>query len=640
MAEQTRRTELAQAQARGLHTEGSILNLTLGEALQADNFLRDTNGSLFSRNGCTRYDKITSRVIGLYDHEWISRNRGAIHHHLIAGSDGSLWVKDASGLASRVAGQVVTPTESDFVSFVTISGDTYITYGDGRLSVYDGENRWFAGITSPEFSPRWYPDSTPAETLTGTYFLLVTFIYRTSDGRTVESDPSPAMQSGAVTDGTAIRWVWQPPPPDQLAAERINGYRLYRSRSSLTTPEGAPLSYSFLAEILDVNQLEYVDTKDDTLLTYPAPTEGENQLPPLSANQVIHYNNSLFTLGSEDDPHLISYSPTGIYESFPPDHFIKLPTSSTSPITGAVVHKGVLVVFLEDEIWHITGANPSTFRADLMLSKVGCVAQASVVSVGDIVVFLGRNDLFSWDLQNVNAVSTPIHPEFAENSIENMRSAHASIYRKLGLYLIVMRCKDGVIRWFALDYRTNSAASPDSTDTYSRAFFRFVCPSGVMDGTCLSRVFEFSSKEERVMFGRADGSVLRFDDGSTDDGEMIEAVWRAPIFPYEAGKPASGPKSLNQGWRHWIVFTDDFHGTAQFGWGWFASDAQDDFELFDTDTITRNTTAYVENRVNLYGTGQGCLIVEIRYTGVGRIRILGQDFLWHLNRFGMRGSVQ
>lgn len=652
MAEKLARSDVYDL-GRGLFTDRNVFGLQVGALTVAMNCDRDHSDALRRRKGCTLYDHpIDRRVVGIYDHQFGSNitagePAGQEHSHLYAYSDGTLRHRLADGSVTDLGGEMEI-TDTDYASFATIGGDTYIAFGDGATSVYDGEKRWPVGISRPTERPTGVAIPAPGGAgLDGTYRLHLTYIFTTSDGRVIESDGSSRNLTPVVAAANeGIRWTWAGPTD---TSERISGYRLYRTRDhTIDDPE-----YSFLVQIDDITTTTYDDFIPDIELGEFEPPRGQRQTPPENVRLLAFYGNSLWYAGTAENPHRLWYSNTRAWEGVAPDNFIDLPTSSTSRVTGMVAHFGILVVFLEDEIWHVTGTGPSTFSARLILKGIGCVSPASLVVLGGAVAFVSRTGVYAWDGGEPIHLSKQVDNFFKDNTLINLRQAKGVVYRRKTHYYVVLPFTDGNTYWMVLDYSTqeSGAAGRDEALTQSdlsRAWFVYYSDAGRLDATAIAQVSSLDGRDEVVLFGRDDGVIGLFDSGYTDFGSDYVTRFQFYVQPRETGRLFGGARSVDQTWRHWVVHTDRWVGTATFRWGYFDSEFGDGLPEPGSFSSAKLIGSYPpisftesknrKTRLNLKHHGSGAFVADVSFVG-DEFQFLGSEFYWRHNKRGLRGTV-
>lgn len=611
-----------------------------GECIVAENCDRDVTNAIRKRNGNALHAKLTSnqRVVGAFNYEFREVDGGEIHQHLYVLDDGALWVQDASQAAPMFAGgfwdRPASPiTRCSFAQ--TPSGEVYIAAGEGRLTVWTGTDRCYAGIMAPA-EPPTHTGIVPTGTgLTGDYFMRYTYIYRTRDNRTIESNPSPPNAAVASPSAQAIRWEWTVPP---VEGERINGYRLYRTYNG-ADPNVGP--YQYVTEILDLETAFYDDEVPDTLLTTIAPDD--HYLPPNGANDLLYHQNILFVIGSRGNPNRINMSKLGVregeYEHFPAaGHHIDVP-SRTTLMCGAELH-GIVAVATKTEIGHVTGTDPSNFVYRVMDSTTGCIAPESMVSVGDSLVFHGQAGIYAWDGSRRYYLSKSIETEIEDNPVPNRAGCLATVYtRRTHAYFPVVN-RDGVMRWWVYDYdvgtQTNVSSSPDNEDVATRAWFRYSGRNGMMTATCIATLREFNTGEEMVIWGTENGELYRFDQGLLDGVEPIDMTYRFWVLP--ESPDVVSPKGQTITWRHASLFFDTWEGDATYGYGWWQSPYSKPGEIWRRKTIPRVVGHNNRVRANFVGSGIGAFLFEVAHATAGEFVFLGAEFWYRVQKRGLRGG--
>lgn len=644
MADTLYRIEVTR-QGRGLELKKSPLTAAPGECIVADNCDRDTTFAIRKRNGNVLYDDLTThqRVVGIHNYEYLSGGETPLHQHLYIVDDGALWYRDENMTTATYAGGFWDKTTDSSLKRAvfaqTPAGETYIGAGEGRMTVWTGTSRCYAGITNPTNRPTGTPIVPVGSGLTGDYYLKYTYIYKTRDGRVIESNPSGKNTTVAAPAAQAIRWQWSAPDIQQNG-ERINGYRLYRTYANADKDVGP---YSFLTEIDDINVIYYDDEIEDVALVSPnAPTD--HNTPPVGPGPILYYQNCLFMFGSKENPHRIRFTKLGPnegeYEHWPASYNIDVPKSSTAKFTGAVLLNGVAVVLDEDGIGHITGTSPDNFVYRRMNTYTGCVAPGSVRVVGNYVIFRGRTGFYSWDGATLRYLSKAIEPALEDNAAANaMDCLSASYVKRTHCYFPEVGL-DGQCIWWVYDFDVGGSQDYTNTgsadDNVTRAWFRYVGKNDAIRATAIETVRQFGSREEMVLWGDASGRLFRFDQGFLDYDQPIEMTYSFWVLP-QSDERAS-PIGQYTVWRYWTPFIDQWEGTAYFGWGWWNSPFSEPGGIFDEESLSRPTGNNERPRINMRGYGVNPFLVRIRHTDSGAFRVLGHEFWYRPFKRGLRGA--
>jgi len=624
MAEKLRNTNLLNF-SRGVNVKIPVLQTRPGEAVIADNCYRDTVFGVEKRKGNVLVDQLANAAVnGIHNHEYLAGTTKR-HHQLFGHRDGRVFRRTETGPTASV-GTIFDPVTASRTSFATAHGHTYIAQAGGRLTNYDGSERRYAGITAPTVIPT---GSGSATGITGSYKLKYTYFYKTEDNRIIESNPSTESAAVSVTNKT-IDWVWTAPPNN---GERYTGVRLYR------TGNGGQV-YFFLTQIDDITTLTYADTTEDIFLITAVSTD--HNVPPTGPAGCVFWQERLWIWGVDGEPHTLRYSKRQEYEHFPEFNWVKLQMSSTERITGAKVLKGVLVVFTTDTIWHVTGSTAASYLPQKMTEHLGCLAPGSLQDLGNYLVFMWRDGFYAWNLSSYLQIGQRVEPFVEGNTEANLLGAVSAVYRKLNHYYCAFPFADGPTRWLVYDYTTMLASGSieNEEEARERSWFRF---TGGLAATAMESCYDFTTRDEVLLWGDTDGQVLQADQGTTDNGVNIAMQLRFYVSPHEIGRDRPGAPDVDQSWRHWTVMTDTWTGAATFAWGYFYSTLkQSDGTryngiVFNEQAVTPD--AVDDNnmtRINMNGRGRG-FFAEVRHEVAGTFRMIGSSFWWRYEPFGVKG---
>jgi hypothetical protein len=639
----------------GLNVKVPELHNRLGEARIADNLHRDTLYGLQKRKGNTLRETLepNQRVTGIFDYQTIvptetedaedlsgtayeGESGKAIHQHLYALENGDLWVDQEDGDAFRANGFFDTLADNKFTTFAQANGHVYIGQPNGRITVWDGFNRWYAGITAPADIPTG--SSGGSGVLNGKYELVVTHIYKTRDGRTIESNPSERSAEVSVTN-KKINWSWTQVQEFENG-ERISGYRLYRRVSTASGDN----DFFFLTEIDDLTVTTYEDNTPTIELTTLVALD--HDIPP-TGGQVGFYNQMLFVLGPDGAPHRINHSPPGNYEYFPGTHKLETYSASTSPIVGAKELNGVFVTFFEDGVAHVTGTSVSTLRIRFMTRNIGCVSPGSIQDLGEAIMFLWKDGLYGWDLTRPRQFGQNIEPLVEGLDRINLRRSYSMVYRELDHYYLALPGEDDTTTWLVFDYVNEALVSNDQDSRareVPRAWFRYTGRNNFLAATAMASCFEFGTKRELGLWGNASAQIFQANSGLTDNGLPIDFHYRAYILPREIGRDLSAALTYRTIYRHWVTFYDLWEGSATFGYGVFdhdwVSDDTDETpydgrtELLHEETYTRSTSRLGAVRTEMAHAGTG-FFIDIKHSDEGDFRILLHEFSWRYHDFAV-----
>lgn len=617
----------------------------LGEARIAENCHRDSLYGIEKRRGNVFRTQPSgdTRITGIYDFQKISPTGAGsdgtayegedgtpIHEHLYSYDNGEVYREQENGNVELVAGFVPSLTNSRFTTFAQSNGYVYMARPGAAPAVYDGDRMYKVGIVAPTdaMTGADAPAVGAAGNLNGTYTYKVTLIFETEDGRTIESNPSPVSTAVApANQQVSLTWAALGATAQANLFEHISGYRIYRRKDGATVGEN---DFFLITTITDITTTAYTDNTADIDVGVLVSLDNN---PPPTGGQVIFYNQMLFILGADGDPHGIQHSRPGDFESFPASHFLKFYSRSTSPIVGAKELNGVLVVFFEDAIYHVTGTSVSTLRIRKMTENIGCVAPGSIQDLGNVIAFLWKDGLYGWDLTRPHNFGQPIEPFVEGASRELQRQAYGAVYRELDHYYLALPNADGTTPWIVFDYTTDPQLTSDMESRarrVPRAWFKYTGENDGLAATAMASCQEFTTKREIVLWGNAVGEVFQADSGTTDNGAPITMRWKAFVPPVKVGRELADIEALPQFVRHWVVYYDKWTGTAKFGYGYFDSELEPYVggeTLMGEESFTKSVSEYGSVRINCKGHGY-IFFVDIRHDTAGEFRFVIQEFIW------------
>lgn len=625
---------------QGLNLDANRLTLEPGDALVARNCDRDHDNAIRKRRGSQREhvfmteweDGITrpTAVAGIYNHEWDDPCRGAFHSHLYALENGQVWrkVPGEPPAFEKVTGPVVENVRVSYADFETISGDTFIAIGKGRLRVYDGERMWWAGIATPAASIAL---TTPSGTsLTGTYSYRFTYIYRGEDNRFMESNPTPSdpINDTATVTSKDITVSWTAHPNSVLPGngERVTGYRIYRTADQ--DSGGDPQVFLLVTEITDVTTTSYVDSTPDLELTDLMPAENSRNVPPDGTTLVKEYSGSLFCFGPKFNRLGFDYSEPGEYEAFPATNRTRLPESSTGRVTGAFKISGILGCTTEDTIYHVSGSNPRDFTHRYMTNYTGCLSPGSVKVLHNTAMLRGKHGFYSWNGASLNYLSEDIEDEVKGVPFDTARLSFAEVLTEYThYYCSTVKASTGERVWWVYDISSEgySAAANDEGGSTSPRLVRSWFEYTGMPAVAMGVVRQFTDREEYLEWADANGVLYRFDVGDTDDGRTIDLEYQYVFLPSE--RRAKNPPDRTFVVREVTTHTDEWVGRVDVALKYLRSHMTD----FITSDVRYREDAQGDIREEQFRfahNGSSAAVVRVRHTGPGTYRLLGVTHNW------------
>lgn len=187
-----------------------------------------------------------------------------------------------------------------------------------------------------------------------------------------------------------------------------------------------------------------------------------------AAKVVISYNSRVIfgntTEGGTACPLRVRWSATGQEEHWDPATysdagFIDL-VDTPDWITGFATLVDRLFVFKERSIWEfLPTKDTSVFEARLVIDGVGTYAASTIVSLGDVLIFFGTDDVYLFDGSSLKSVGESVYPWLYTTGEKRVNLSRlnrvASVYiEELGDYVLCLPTEGDDPDWF-LKYNTN-----------------------------------------------------------------------------------------------------------------------------------------------------------------------------------------
>lgn len=607
----------------GLNLKATPYQLLHSEAVVATNLDRDTSGALRQRNGNELHFKLpTDRaIVGVYDYQHQATD-GRYHQHLAVDDRGELWMVDAEGTPIAISGWF-DPGDTEFASFAMASADCYIATGNGRLTVYSPNERCYAGITAPVDTPMATPDVPGTGVMIGKYKYVVTYYYTTPDGRTIESNPGPESLQVDVGDlasgnGAQVTLTWAAPPDN---GERIGGYRIYRTVANGT-------QFLRAKEIPDLGTLAWIDNTEDLSLDANGLVFYDHSVPKSGATIACFYAGSLFLAGFADAPGTVVMSKTNEFEHFPILNYIVLTSNTTSKITAMYEQRGTLYIGRENEMWAVTGTSPANFVPRRVTTLYGCASPASIVDVGDLLLFASPTGVVGWTGSKPIPLSQRVDPLFDGVPLDSLRLAQAAVLSRRRQYLLSYRFPDGKVRVLVFNFANVDGGDSESTTTSAWFVFEGI-DEDVFAPRSMCRAYTFDERREFLLWGSDDGRLVRFDEGQLDLGKPIESTYQFYFAPTTSGQDErAAPKTRAFMAHHWIVTVDQWDGEATFSWGYYQTDFARPGGFVDSEVRRPDGVGPQQIRIDCGNFGYGRFVGQIKHTGVGPLRITSSELLF------------
>lgn len=254
-------------------------------------------------------------------------------------------------------------------------------------------------------------------------------------------------------------------------------------------------------------------------------------------------------------------------------------------ITGLISFRDQLIIFCENQIKKLSGNTLADFVLQPITENIGCVEEDTIQEVGGDVMFLAPDGLRLLSATdrigdfNLAVVSKVIQSEVTQQVASY--TSLASVVIKSKSQFRLLGYNDTITSASSLGVLGTQIAS-DQGSYFSwgelKGFKAYVADSN------------YKGAVETVLFGNHTGYVYRMDNGSSLDGENIEAVFATPFVPI------NDPR-LRKTFYKLFLYTADPQGSINV-------DVNLKLDFNVRDTIQPNAITLIETasgNVNFYG---------------------------------------
>ncbi len=197
-----------------------------------------------------------------------------------------------------------------------------------------------------------------------------------------------------------------------------------------------------------------------------------------------------------------------------------------STITGLKVFRDNLIIFCEDKIFNLSGNTSADFRLSPITEELGCIGADTIKEIGGDVMFLAPDGLRTIS-------STANIGDFGlDVSSKNIRPTVKKLLDSTQTYQAINVREKAQYRFFSYVSADKVATSKGVLGT------KFLDQGGQglqwaeLQGF---KVYSGDSKivdnVELVLFANNDGYVYQMENGSSRDGDSIDAVFETPYMP-------------------------------------------------------------------------------------------------------------
>lgn len=214
----------------------------------------------------------------------------------------------------------------------------------------------------------------------------------------------------------------------------------------------------------------------------------------------------------------IYYSALGTYKDFTTENdagYISDFHTDTANIIAIKPYKDYLAIYKKDNVYLLTGSNPSDFAIVLFASK-GCVAKNSILNVTNKQYFLS-NGIFALEqvgelnqIQLGSEISLKIKPEIEQFNPLDLSESIAIHYESRNQM------------WFFFPYTSDTYYHTIWINDYvNKAWYKRVIPQDITTA-CIYKY--------KVLTADKNGKVYIEDYGTTFNGTPINFMWKSPFL--------------------------------------------------------------------------------------------------------------
>lgn len=288
------------------------------------------------------------------------------------------------------------------------------------------------------------------------------------------------------------------------ADRQVTSRRLYRT-------DGAdPDRFYFLDDISNNTATTYNDNiSDDSLGALAQVVDDAGTLifahaRPPRLGFLESYKGRAFGAGDKDAPTKLYYSEITDPESWGPStfNFVDFDEGDGDEITGLAALPNMLMVLKRDSIHALMGDAPANFVRRRLVSDAGCVSNNSIVTVGRMLVWMGEDNVYSFDGAAITPLASHIAATLRALNTSRQKFIHAVHYQRRRQ--VWFTCSDGASTtnntilvvhydlsgsggdpaWTRFDIRAASLAeveeADDNTVIYHGDYYGHLCKDDVL----------------------------------------------------------------------------------------------------------------------------------------------------------------
>lgn len=185
--------------------------------------------------------------------------------------------------------------------------------------------------------------------------------------------------------------------------------------------------------------------------------------------------------------------------------YIDIPTWDGASVKAVRTIYNDVIVFKDNEVYRIYGTYPGEYEVAQVYGTNGPIAARSIVSTGDMVYFLGKDGLCSYDGMRVKQITDNKLSKFFARMNKEYAGLAVSIIYKNKLYVALPIGE--------VEYNSHVIEVDLKRQTY---MIRDI------------RVSAFLKYDDKLLFCNHNRFIYVYDEGDTYDGNVISSYWKTP----------------------------------------------------------------------------------------------------------------
>lgn len=378
-------------------------------------------GKLRRRGGMRRVTTLPfdEEITGLKSYRPTVEPSGGVDMIIAGPTRFGLLVDNGTSLIPNQTGFSI-PTSDRRWSLVQFKDIMYGLREGAGLVRTDGTVVGAAGIAAPTAAPTIADGA--AGSIPAAAFKAVYTYYNANNG--MESNPSPVSNTLAHAGSTKINWTGITVSDNPQVTSR----RIYR-----TLPDQSG-EYFLVAEITNNTDTTY--TGDDVLAQdLDVAVSQVNGTPPPGLKFGVAWKERCFASDGRD----LFHSEDGLFEAFDPDAIIPFFPDDGHDMSALHAYGDRLVVGKTNAIHYLVGSDPETFQPLTLSDRHGCASHHSMQSAEGLLFWLGFDNVYRSDGNNVTGIASVKLKNIIENlDADAARDAVATVFPALGWYVLMI----------------------------------------------------------------------------------------------------------------------------------------------------------------------------------------------------------